>query len=473
VINRDDKTKVICTAKFSSQLSIGKKLLVISLIDITEQREKEKELEFLATHDPLTGLPNRSLCNNRIERAIARSKRKNSNFVLLLLDIDDFKQVNDAFGHITGDSLIKEIGQRIKNCLREVDTVARLGGDEFAVILEELGSAVQVLPVIQKIQKVIAQPIRIIEREISITLSFGITFYPQDGNTVENLIRYADSALYHAKSNGKDTHAFYVREMSMSVEQRLYLAQELRKAVRADEFFLEYQPQISLATGKVTCYEALIRWNHPEKGRMNPGEFLPVAEDTGIIKDIGAWVLFMVFKKQQELQERGITDMRLALNVAGQQLRQGKVLTVIREILKEIKVPPGSIEIELTENIIFRDIQESIELIKELQQLGLRVAMDDFGDGHSTLHHLTALPIDILKIDQKFARWILNEKKNEAVVRGMASIAADLNIDSVAEGIETKEQLDFFTSVGVNYIQGFYFSPPVSEEMIGKQRFYD
>jgi diguanylate cyclase (GGDEF)-like protein len=471
ILQRAGQPGTVCTARFTALSAEGRRLITISLIDITEQREKEKQLEFLATHDPLTQLPNRALCRDRIESAISRARRKDSAFALVLLDIDDFKQINDAYGHITGDELIKEIGRRIKSCLRTVDTVARLGGDEFAVILEDLGSAVRVMPVISKLQAAHKNAVRIHEREITVSLSMGVCLFPQDGKNTDNLIRYADSALYHAKSKGKNTYSFYTHEMSSNIEQRLSLSHELRAAVQRNEFFLEYQPQVNVLTGMAECYEALIRWNHPEKGRMNPGEFLPVAEDTGIIKDIGDWVLYTVFKRYRQLQEEGITDIRLSLNVAGAQLIHGRVLRTLRELRRDIAVPDGSIEIELTENILFLDVRESAELVRELQALGLRVAMDDFGDGYSTLHHLTTLPLDVLKIDQKFARRILDESKNEAVVRGMAGIARDLGVDAVAEGIETKEQLDFFTSVGVGLIQGYFFSPPVAAELVGKQQF--
>ncbi len=471
ILNRHDQHKAVCLAKFTALPSAEKPLISISLIDITEQREKEKQLEFLATHDPLTRLPNRALCRDRLENAISRAKRRDTAFALILLDVDDFKQINDAYGHMTGDELIVEIGRRIKSCLRSVDTVARLGGDEFAVILEELGAAVRVLPVLQKLQKVNQASVHIQEREITVSLSMGISLYPQDGNTADNLIRYADSALYHAKSEGKNTYSFYKREMSSNIEHRLSLSHQLRMAVGRKEFFLEYQPQVNVRTGKIECYEALIRWNHPDKGRMSPAEFLPVAEDTGMIKDIGDWVLYSVFEKLRELRDKQITDIRLSLNVAGPQLIHGRILKTLREILRDIRPPAGSIEIELTENILFRDVQESTELVRELQSLGLRVAMDDFGDGYSTLHHLTTLPLDVLKIDQKFARRILDEKKNEAVVRGMAGIARDLGIDAVAEGIETKEQLDFFTSVGVGLIQGYYFSPPVAADLVERRQF--
>ncbi len=463
VPSKDNKNSV-WVAKFTTLPSKAGKLININILDITEQREKEKELQFLATHDNLTKLPNRALFLDRLDNAVERGQRQGGIFAVILIDIDNFKHVNDAFGHPAGDELLCTVGKRLVQSLRKTDTIARLGGDEFAVILEQLVSPLSAVSVIEKLMESVTHTIIMQEREISITASLGISIFPEDSPEADQLIQHADAALYHAKEEGKNSYAFYDKVMTENIADRLSISHELRTAVDRQQFFLEYQPQVNIQTGAVECFEALIRWNHPNRGRVSPGRFLPIAEETGIIRDIGEWVIYTAAKQLAQWHKEGFTDLRVAVNVAQAQLLRGKIVRRVQELLRYISVPFGFFELELTENILFRDINESARLIRQLQEQGVRVVMDDFGAGYSTLHHLTALPLDVLKIDQKFARWIVDEAKNKAVVRGIGSIARNLGIPAVAEGIETKEQLKFFSSAGFTLIQGYYFSRPIPPE---------
>jgi diguanylate cyclase (GGDEF)-like protein/PAS domain S-box-containing protein len=463
VPSKEDKISV-WTAKFATLPSKDGQLININLLDITAQREKEKELQFLATHDNLTKLPNRALFLDRLENAVERGQRQGGIFAIILLDIDNFKHINDAFGHPAGDELLCTVGKRLGESLRKTDTIARLGGDEFAVILEQLISPLSTVSVVEKLMESVIQTIIMQEREINVTASLGISIYPEDSPDADELIQHADAALYHAKGEGKNSYAFYDEVMTENIAERLSISHELRTALDRDQFYLEYQPQIHIKTGSVECFEALIRWNHPARGRVSPGQFLPIAEETGIIRDIGEWVIYTAAEQLAQWHKDGFTDLRVAVNVAQAQLLRGKIVRRVEELLRYVSIPLGSLELELTENILFRDIEESARLIRQLQELGVRVVMDDFGAGYSTLHHLTALPLDVLKIDQKFARWIIDETKNKAVVRGIGSIARDLGIPAVAEGIETEEQLEFFSSAGFTVIQGYYFSRPIPAE---------
>jgi diguanylate cyclase (GGDEF)-like protein len=455
---------ITCDTKFIGIPKMEGRRVVVTLQDITERKERELKLYFLANHDSLTRLPNRNLLNERMEGAVERSKRTNQPFALLFMDLDNFKHINDVFGHPVGDHLLVSLAERFKQHLRGTDTIARLGGDEFAVLVEELDSPVSVIPVVQKLISITTKPIQLRNREMSVTTSIGISVYPQDGEEPEELLKNADAALYFTKSAGKNNFTMYEHYMTREIANKLELAQDLRFALARNEFFIEYQPQVNIHSRRIIGVEALVRWNHPEKGKLSPGAFLPIAEEIGTVQEIGDWVLETAGKQLADWNRRGITGIRMAVNVAASQLRHGHIIDAAERVINTTGIRAGDLELELTENILFKDAEQTNMLLVNLKRLGVRIAVDDFGAGYSTLEHLASFPLDVLKVDRSFALKLDSEPNHAVIVQGIANIAEQLGLTTVAEGVEDERHVRLYRNYGYQIIQGFYYSRPLEAE---------
>jgi diguanylate cyclase (GGDEF)-like protein len=423
------------------------------------QNALEKQ-EYLATHDILTSLPNRVLLADRLRQLIAYSKRDKSLFAILFFDIDRFKLVNDSLGHSLGDELLKVVAKRLLSSVRENDTVARIGGDEFVVILNQLRDVQDINAITQNIMEILRQPIVIGEHKLLVTTSVGISIYPKDGDTIDDLLRNADIAMYKAKGLGCNQFQFYSEKLNKEGLERLEWETALHLAIRNQEFFLHYQPLFDIETNKILSVEALIRWNHPQKGIIFPMDFIPLAEQNGLIIPIGEWALKEACSQNKKWQEMGLTKVRVAVNMASQQLKQPNIVERIKCILKETGLDPSYLELELTENTIINSI-ESSDALGEFKKLGINIALDDFGTGYSNLHYLRKIPLDRLKVGQAFVESIGLNRGDEIITKAIIAMARSLNLDVVVEGVETKSQINFLKTINCDKVQGFYFSKPL------------
>jgi diguanylate cyclase (GGDEF)-like protein/PAS domain S-box-containing protein len=452
-----------CEVRLVRLPAAGPSLVRGSFVDVTDRRQTEARLRHLATHDILTGLPNRDLFDDRLANALRRSRRSGSHVAVAFLDIDDFKIVNDAFGHVQGDRLLREVSARLRNCLRESDTVARQGGDEFSILLESVSGRVGAVPILWKIITALSAPITLSGRDIYVTASLGVSVFPHDGENEEQLLQNADTALYQAKADGKSTYRFFSARMVQPAIDRLAMASRLRHALERQELFLEYQPQVDISSGKVVAFEALLRWRQGEQKVVEPSVFIPVAEETGLIVEIGTWALRSACAHLADLRQSGRPDLRMSVNVSGRQLRHGSLAATVVDAMSRHHLPDGSLVLELTENILFRD--GSAERLGELRGAGARLAVDDFGTGYSTLWQLPRFPLEELKIDKRFADGIVSQPHDDAIVRGIVEICTRLGLRVVAEGVESHGQLRRFASHGCNVVQGYYYSRPCSPEV--------
>ncbi len=430
--------------------------------DITEQREKDEKLLKLASIDSLTGLPNRGVFNDRLEHAIHQSHRKAVRLAVFFLDLDRFKHINDSLGHKAGDNLLCEVANRLKQCVREGDTVARLGGDEFTLILEDIRSIQFVAKVADKVLDVISQSYTIDDTDVSISPSIGISLYPADGQDSDVLLRNADAAMYHAKESGRNNFQFYSAEMNAQAAERLAMQTSLRRAAEQNEFYLDFQPQINLKTGKISGAEALLRWNSSEWGQVSPFQFIPILEDTGLITSVGERVLRQACEAFLELKDELEPDFQIAVNLSGRQFSGGKLASMVRDLLEELNMPAQHLELEITENILMDDTHLAVSTLDELSNLGISLAIDDFGTGYSSLSYLKQFPLDVLKIDRSFVRDINDDADDAAIVDAVLAMSRRLNLEVVAEGVETVEQLKFLQTHGCPRVQGYYFSKPLS-----------
>ncbi len=439
---------------------------VLSFRNATEQKKSEERLAQLAHFDSLTGLANRMLFLERLKYNLIQSKRYENKFALLFLDLDRFKVINDSLGHDIGDLLLKEVAKRIKNCLRESDTIARMGGDEFTIILTRINKDEEVGMVAWKIIEKLHEPFMLMGYECLIGVSIGIALYPKDGETIEMLLKNADTAMYHAKEQGRDNYKFYTPELNAAALERLKLEIDLRKAVEREEFILYYQPQVDLETGKIIGLEALIRWNHPEKGMIHPVKFIPVAEETGIIVSMGEWIIRKACQELKSMRREGITDVRMAINISGRQFREKTFITNAKKIIEEEEGDTNYIEMEVTESMAMQDVDETIKILKELSEMGIFLSIDDFGTGYSSLSYLKKFPINKLKIDRAFINQITTDTDDEAIVKTIISMSHNLGLKVIAEGVETGEQVEFLVKLKCDEVQGFLFSKPVPIERI-------
>jgi len=429
--------------------------------DITKIKQTEERLQHMAHFDPLTRLPNRLLFRDRLHHALVETGRHKQMVALMLLDLDRFKDINDTLGHKAGDDLLVTVAERLVGCVRKSDTVARLGGDEFTVVLSEIAGPSAVASVARKILQVLAEPFDLAGRSVFVTASVGITLYPSDGAKVDRLLQNADMALYRAKELGKNTFQFFSPEMNLEVKRRIELEQDLRGALDRNEFVVYYQPRLDTETGHITGGEALLRWNHPKRGLVSPDEFISVAEETGLIVPIGEWVLRTACTQTRTWQQLGLPPVTIAVNVAARQLSYADLADTIAQIVSETGLEPRFLELELTESGAMNDADATIKIFRELKQHGIRVCIDDFGTGYSSLSYLKRFPIDKLKIDKSFVEFSSSDPDDQAIVETIVAIAHTLKLTVVAEGVETKAQLEFLKSLHCDEWQGYYCSKPV------------
>lgn len=441
--------------------------------EIEEVKQARQSLDYMAHFDHLTGLPNRTLLKDRVDQAIYHAHRNQCMIGVLFLDLDNFKVVNDTIGHTCGDALLKSVSQRISDCLREGDTAVRLGGDEFIVLLPDLSDTQDAAKVADKILELLKSPFMIERHEVYASASIGISIYPHNAKNMEGLLSTADGAMYYAKKLGKNNYQFFTPEMNSSAQKYLKLEKHLRRALEQDEFVLHYQPQVDVKTGMIIGMEALIRWMSPELGMVSPADFIPLAEDTGLIVPIGAWVLKMACLQARFWQQNGF-PVRVAVNlssrqfhqVQNQQQSQHPLLDAVLTALDEADLPPELLELEITEGILMQQLDATMDILNTLKNIGVRLSIDDFGTGYSSLSYLKRFPIDILKIDKSFVNDITTDPSDKAIVAAITAMAQQLKLEVVAEGVETLAQLEFLRELQCNFVQGYYFSKPVSSDKV-------
>lgn len=434
---------------------------IITFNDITEHKNSRAKIEYLAHHDSLTGLPNKVLLTDRLEMAITYAQRSQTQLGLLFIDLDRFKNVNDSLGHAVGDEIIKEAGKRLSKIVRQGDTVSRLGGDEFVLVLPKLGDAGKLADFTVELCDILREPYLINGISLHMTPSIGIALYPDDGLNSESLIKNADAAMYLAKERGRNNFQFYTPALNARTLDRLKLEGDLRQSLHNEDFSLYYQPQIEGSSGNVWGAEALIRWNHPEKGLISPADFIPLAEETGLIIPLGEWVLREAASQVVKWHKMGFNDLVVSVNISALQFKQPDFLEKVLAVVRDAGAQPGDIELELTESILMTDIEASVETLKRFNELGYRIAIDDFGTGFSCLNYLRHLPIHLLKIDQSFVREMNSEKASLAIVNSVISLAHSLGMETIAEGVESEEEWNLLRERGCGYIQGYYFSQPM------------
>jgi diguanylate cyclase (GGDEF)-like protein len=418
-----------------------------------------RQLRHLASHDALTGLPNRLLLDDRIAQAIAHSQRHSHEFAVLVIDLDRFKLINDSLGHRAGDELLREVAQRLKSAVRAVDTTARLGGDEFVVLLDGPLTQAEAVEIGTRAIKVMEPSLRLLGIDVHISASIGIAFYPRDGATVDTLLARADAAMYSAKERGRNNVQCYAEGMSTMTQDRVKFESELHEALRNREFELHYQPKVDTLTGRVNSAEALIRWRHPQRGLVAPNDFIAIADECGLLDAIGEWVLFEACRQAKAWQREGLPSLRVAVNLAPSQFRLANLVEQIRRALEASGLNPQLLEVELTETAIMSDAEESIQILEAISRMGVLVSVDDFGTGYSSMSYLRRFPIDKLKIDRCFVDQMTRRPEDASIVQAIISLAHSLHLKVIAEGVETPEQLALLTQLGCDQYQGFHFSP--------------
>ena len=441
---------------------------VIVFHDVSMARSMVLEMSHLAQHDVLTDLPNRLLLTDRMNQAIALARRNNHQLAVLFLDIDGFKHINDSLGHTVGDRLIQSVASRLLTCVRKSDTVSRQGGDEFVILLPVVAHAADGGISAAKIISELRKPHPTGEHVLRITVSIGLSTYPEDGEDAETLIKNADTAMYHAKKSGRDNFQFFRSDMSLQAVERQSLEGQLRYALERNELALQYQPKVNLKTGEITSVEALVRWQHPERGMLLPGQFLTIAQDTGMIVAIGQWVVREACRQTREWLDAGILAVPVAVNISSEEFRSEHLVKTVQEALRDTCLEPRYLEIELTETALMRDAESTATALKQLKAIGVRLAVDDFGTGYSSLSYLTRFSIDSLKLDRSLVRDIMGNAENAIVIGAVIGMGRDLEHRVIAEGVETAEQLAFLQSRNCEEGQGYYFSRPVDAELFAK-----
>ena len=428
--------------------------------DITERVRAEEDLARMAHYDTLTGLPNRALLQGRLTRAMARADRGETLLAVIFLDLDQFKEINDSLGHAIGDAVLKETALRLQGCLRSTDTVARLGGDEFTILLENLHTADEIRSVAEKLLLAIAERAEVAGHELHLSTSIGVTVYPLDARDADTLFRNADLAMYHAKQEGRNNVQFFSQDIGERTEKRVDLLGRLRGALGRNEFALHYQPQVDVRSGAITGVEALLRWNDRDRGMVLPTEFIPIAEDTGLIIPIGEWVLREACGQAKRWLEAGHGPLSMAVNLSPRQFRQKNLVQMVAEILAETGLPPGRLDLEITESTVMHRTEEATVGLRALHALGVQISLDDFGTGYSSLAYLHRFPVHTLKVDQSFVRDIKSDRDDAAIVSTVITLARQMGLKALAEGVETEAQLAFLRSRGCDSFQGYLFCRP-------------
>jgi diguanylate cyclase (GGDEF)-like protein/PAS domain S-box-containing protein len=432
--------------------------------DITERKRADERVHYLATHDELTGLPNRTKFSQILNHAIKQARAANGTFAVLFIDLDRFKIINDSLGHAPGDVLLSAIGARLGQSLRVTDAVGRLGGDEFVLLLQDVNSREHVSTIAREILSAIIKPVILLGQECRVTASIGIAMYPADGQDEQSLTKNADVAMYRAKEEGKNNFRFYSRDIMGQSIERLMLESSLRSALERNEFFLHYQPKKSLATGDITGVEALLRWNHPELGVVSPQSFIPLAEDTGLIVPIGRWLMKTACAQNMAWQRLGLPAVGMAVNLSARQFGDEHLLDYIDEALADAGLPPELLELEITESMVMKNAEGAVKLLIDIKQRGVRLAIDDFGTGYSSMALIKRFPLDTLKIDRSFVREIPQNPEDNAIAEAIIGMAKALGLSVVAEGVETAEQESFLRTRACDEMQGFLFSKPLAPD---------
>lgn len=436
--------------------------------DVTERKEAEAFINFQAYHDLLTRLPNRALFKDRLELAIAQARRGKEKLAVMFLDLDRFKIINDTLGHAMGDRLLQAVTQRLEKCLRKGDTLSRFGGDEFTLLLPAIHDNEDARQIARKLIRALQAPFQLGEHEVFVGVSIGIAVYPEAGENLDQLIQSADIAMYHVKGRGKDGYRFYSQTMSVDTANRLNLERDLRLALERDELRVFYQPQVCSRSNRIVGLEALVRWQHPERGLLYPGDFLALAEETKLIVQLSEWVMDRAFRDVGDWIRNGHPDLRLAVNLSPTQVEHPRFVdNLVRRMTKQY-FPPDNLEIEITENVIMSDLDQISHKLRELATVGVRIAIDDFGTGYSSLNYLHRLPIHTLKVDQSFVRAIRSGEEGACIVNAIVAMAHGLKLEIVAEGVETDEQLSYLRNLGCHQVQGFFYGPARPAEEVFK-----
>ena len=429
--------------------------------DMTERKEAQERIEFLAHHDPLTGLPNRLLLRDRVAQALAQALRMQNRVALMFLDLDRFKTINDSLGHPVGDALLKEVVERLRTCVRDTDTICRQGGDEFIILLNDVRDSEAVSRIAEKIHLRMTEPVLVGKHQLSTSFSIGIALGPDDASDFDTLLQKADTAMYHAKEAGRNSHRFFTEQMNRQVVEHLTLENKLRRALDNREFVLYYQPQIDLAEGRIVGVEALIRWNSPEDGLVSPGRFIPVAEASGLIAPIGAWVLREACRQARAWQDAGLPPFVVAVNLSAMQFKRPDLINTVINALVLADLDSQWLELELTESILIQDAESTVDSVRRLKALGVKLSVDDFGTGYSSLAYLKRFAVDKLKIDQSFVRDLGHDPEDSAIVRAIVQMAHSMKLTTIAEGVETQELADLLRLFHCDEAQGFWLAKPL------------
>lgn len=437
--------------------------------DISARKQADAQIQFQLSHDLLTRLPNRALYRDRLEQAISQAQRNQTGLAVLYLDLDRFKVINDSLGHQVGDQLLQSVAQRVRNCLRESDTLARVGGDEFNLLLPGIRSEIDATLTANKILKALETPIELEGIEIFTSCSIGIALYPRDGETLDALVRHADTAMYQVKKRGKNSFQFYDKGMKNLHSRHLTLENGLRRALDDGQFLLHYQPQMDARNQRITGVEALLRWQHPEQGLVMPDEFIPLAEESGLITSMGRWVLNHACTTLAEWNRQGLTHLTLAVNVSARELLQADFNQYVLATIKQHGIQPQQLELEITENVLMQDMDQAIAKLRALAEQGVRIAVDDFGTGYSSLSYLQRLPLHTLKVDRSFIGAITAPQDRNAIVTAIIAMARGLDLNLVAEGVESDAQLQYLQSLGCATVQGFLVGHPQTAEQLSQR----
>jgi diguanylate cyclase (GGDEF)-like protein/PAS domain S-box-containing protein len=463
----DGRIKIVVEQGKSQYADNGSALRSVGTIqDITHLKEYEKQLARKITRDPLTGLPNREHFQRQMGEVLMRARERGNRLTLMFIDVDDFRNVNEVHGHRIGDRLLHEISRRLQHCLRDDDIIARMGGDEFAVLIHAPMLDDYDRGVAERLLLESAKPVVIDQMEFFVSCSIGITHYPADGTDCDTLLSNADAAMYHAKSEGKNNFSFYASEMNQLLRRRMSITSSLRRAISNGEFLLHYQPRVELQHGRIVGVEALIRWQDAERGLVSPAEFIPVAEESGLIVPIGEWVLHTACLQARQWQAQFQREISVAVNISARQFRTCDLVVLVQQVMQGTGLAPGLLELELTETMLMHDVQRVQQVLAGLRGLGVRLAVDDFGTGYSSLNYLKSFPLDALKIDRSFVTDLSQSAHDEAIVRAIIALAHSLDLRVVAEGVETPEQMRYLLKQGCDEVQGFYFSRPQSAAQI-------
>jgi len=431
-------------------------------LDISERKAEQHLIDFLSYHDALTGLPNRALVRERFEQMRVQALREGQQVVLMCLDLDRFKNINDSHGQAVGDKALQVVARFLSSCVREGDTVARQGGDEFQILLQDDVMLGRTLALAQTILAGLREELSVSGDRLALTTSIGIAMCPADGDSLDDLLRHADTALVRAKEMGRDHYAFFTERMGSDIRDRLAVQQQLRGAVGRDEFEVHYQPQVCLRTGAMVGAEALLRWDNPVLGRVPPGVFIELAEEYGLITAIGEWVLESVCAQIRAWQDAGLGNIKVAVNLSGKQFAQDRTVPFVEAALRRYAIAPACLGIEITESAVMGDPDKAVAALTRLKDIGVSISLDDFGTGYSSLGYLKRFPIDVLKIDKSFVDDVCASISDAAIARSVISLAHNLHMRVIAEGVETREQMAFLASQGCDEMQGYYFSRPLT-----------